>query len=332
MVSLRPLPFCPVAWLCLLALLLTSAPGLAQDHDLRAQQVADGVYVLAGANGLPDRDNQGRVGNLGFLVGDSGVVVIDTGSSRARGKELLAAIAAVTPLPVKAVLITHPAQEFLFGIAAFTDRGIPVYAHPDTPRLMRQRCDHCLETLNALLGERRMLGTRLDAPAVLPQALPAFDWQPGGRALDVHAGPPGAVPGNLWIRDRRTGVVFSGALLSVLRVPAVQDTRPADWQAALQTLLQSDISLVVPAYGPVAARHAAAGQVPLADAVSALAGYLAALDRTARQLYQQDVGLAGLGDAGELRDYADWASYPANHRLNVFYRYLQLETEDLAAH
>ena len=166
---------------------------------LQAQRLADGVYVLPGDTAAPDRHNQGRVGNLGFLIGRDGVVVIDTGSSRARALELMTAIRQVTHKHPKVVLISHPAQEFLFGNAAFIDRGAKVYAQAQTPRLMAERCDHCLETLRGDLGAARMAGTRL----ILPEPL---DFVPGpvvlaGRRLTVTEGPPGAVPGNLLIRD-----------------------------------------------------------------------------------------------------------------------------------
>ncbi|MDE3012125.1 MAG: MBL fold metallo-hydrolase [Pseudomonadota bacterium] len=298
-------------------------------RDDRAIEIAPGVHVLAGANAAPDAHNAGRVGNLGFVVGTTGVALIDTGSSRARAGELLAAVRRVTELPLKCVVITHPAQEFLFGAGLFLDQGVPVRAHPQTPVLMRQRCQHCLDTLEQDLGRERMAGTRLALPEALALPPPAIDL--GGRRLLVTAGPAGTVPGNLTVLDESSGVLFTGALLSIARIPGVQDTRPADWQAALQVLEQATVRLAVPAYGPVAARQPAPGQVDLDAARQALAGYFGALEAQARRLYAQAVPLDALERQALLPDYRNWNGYPATHVHNIFYRYLQLEAEDLAS-
>ena len=303
---------------------------LSGNDLLQAVQVADGVHVLPGAVAQPDAGNAGRVGNLGFVVGRTGVAVIDTGSSRARAGELLAAIREVTDLPLRAVLLTHPAQEFLFGAGLFIDQGVPVLAHPATPGLMARRCQHCLDTLTHELGAARMAGTRLALPA--PMSLPAAPLDLGGRRLQILIGPPGTVPGNLMVHDDATGVRFAGALLSIGRIPGLQDTRPADWQQALEALTAPDVEAVVPAYGPVAWRAPRAGQTSLVAASAALGGYFTDLEAQARGLYAAATPLAELADRAALPRYRDWNGYPATHLHNIFYRYLQLEAEDLSSH
>ena len=44
-----------------------------------AIKVADGVYMLRGVAGEADGETLGRVGNAGFIVGDTGVIAIDMG-------------------------------------------------------------------------------------------------------------------------------------------------------------------------------------------------------------------------------------------------------------
>jgi glyoxylase-like metal-dependent hydrolase (beta-lactamase superfamily II) len=150
--------------------------------------------------------------------------------------------------------------------------------------------------------------------------------------LHILVGPAGTVPGNLMVHDEATGVLFAGALLSVGRIPGVQDTRPADWQQALEALAAPDVDAVVPAYGPVAWPVPRPGQTGLGPARAALAGYFTDLEAQARALYAAATPLAELADRAALPRYRDWNGYPATHLHNIFYRYLQLEAEDLSSH
>lgn len=331
-----------------MALLATLAIGLgaatAADDWLHAQQIAPGVYVLRGEGAAPSPHNLGRVGNLGFLVGKTGVIVIDTGSSSARAHELIDAIRSVTPKPIQGVLISHPAQEVLFGDAVFKELGVPIWSQADTPRLMVQRCDHCLETLKQVLGEERMAGTRLELPTAHPFSNKPFTL--AGRTVSVLEGPKGTVPGNLVIRDEVTGVVFAGALLSVHRIPAVQDTTPVAWEQALTMLRDKSIFAIVPAYGPVvfsqraiqrkktakSLHHISEGSHPVIqidDAVDRLQGYLRELETQARDHYARRTPLEEVTQNIVPNGYSDWDDYSPNHAHNLFYRYLQLESEEL---
>src|SRR5262245_8842715 len=102
------------------ALLLALAAVLfAGCAAVRPVPLGDGVYLVQGAPGGVDRHTLGRTGNAGFVVGATGVLAIDTGTSWRHGNALLAAIRGVTDKPVRLVVITHARQEFLFGATAY---------------------------------------------------------------------------------------------------------------------------------------------------------------------------------------------------------------------
>jgi len=76
---------------------------------------------------------EGGGGNSGVIVGTNGVVVIDAKTTPAGGKELLDAIAKITPKPVTTVILTHSDGDHVNGLAAFPS-GVKVIAHENNKK------------------------------------------------------------------------------------------------------------------------------------------------------------------------------------------------------
>ncbi|HEY6353866.1 MAG TPA: MBL fold metallo-hydrolase, partial [Burkholderiaceae bacterium] len=221
----------------------------------RGIEIAPGVYMVAGTGGSADETNLGRIGNAGFIVGEAGVIAIDTGTSYAHGQALLAAIRDITDQPVRVALITHTQAEFLFGGAAFREQGIPIRMHRRTAGLMASRCETCLKTLRQIVGEEPMRGTTMYKADQEFDATHELDLI--GRPVQVLYFGHSSGPGDIAVLDRRSTVLYAGGLLDARRVPDIQDSDLAGWHKALIELRALRVATVVPGHG------AAASALPL---------------------------------------------------------------------
>ena len=85
------------------------------------QEVSAGVYAYV------QPDGTWWINNTGFLTGPQGVISIDACSTERRTRAYQAAIAAVTPAPVRTVLNTHHHGDHTFGNCLFP--GAAIVAH-----------------------------------------------------------------------------------------------------------------------------------------------------------------------------------------------------------
>src|SRR3974390_3875899 len=121
--SSRRMGFHRVLLCIVLALAPASISARAEQQALPVTEVAPGVFVHVGDISLMTRENEGAIANVGFVVGDNAVAVIDTGGSVREGRQLLAAVRAKTDKPLRYVVNTHGPPDHAFGNAAFLAEG-----------------------------------------------------------------------------------------------------------------------------------------------------------------------------------------------------------------
>jgi len=283
-------------------------------------ELASGVYMVPGTGGEPDATNVGRIGNAGFIVGRTGVLAVDTGTSYLHGRALLTAIRSVTDQPVRLVLITHTRQEFLFGAAAFREQGIPIAMQQAAARLMASRCDTCLQTLRTTLGDDAMRATTMFAPDrafVEPLEIDAAALI--GRPIQLLYFGHSSGPGDIAVYDPRTRTLFAGGLLDAQRVPDVIDSDLARWGDALRSLQALPVDVIVPGHGPAGSKRV----------ITQVERYLDQLTTRVRALLKAGAPLSEVPDSTALPDFASWDQYDTVHRRNAALVYLRYEREQL---
>lgn len=304
-------------------LLPAGPPALATEpppaEPLAVVEVAPGVFVHQGRPEDFTPENQGGIGNAGFVVGERGVAVIDTGGSRREGEALLAAVRARTDLPITHVVATHVHPDHLLGNAAFRrgGAGAAVFVgHAKLPARLAEAGPYYLANMRSLLGPS-FAGTELVPPTLTVADRLTIDLG-GGRTLALRAWPTAHTNTDLTVLDEATGTLFAGDLLFVERLPVV-DGSLLGWLAATDGLARLPAARVVPGHGPASAPWPAALAPQRAYLESLRDGVRAALEgnRTLEQAVAEVTVPPG----------QSWLLAGANHPRNVTASYTELEWE-----
>src|SRR5690242_18691674 len=117
----------------LLSFLCISALSTVTAAPLPMVEVAPGVYVHAGVHEDAAAANDDAIANIGFIVGDAAVMVIDPGGSAVEGAALREAVVAATDKPIRYVVLTHVHPDHIFGAAAFRDDAPAFIGHARLP-------------------------------------------------------------------------------------------------------------------------------------------------------------------------------------------------------
>src|SRR5579872_1173001 len=242
---------------------------------LHLVEVASGLFVSHGVHAEATPANEGAIANCGFIVGEKGVAVIDTGGCRLWGERLREAIRAVTALPVTTVILTHMHPDHVFGTSAFLGDQPAVIAHAKLPRALANREEsyrrHLMEALGPLAA-----GSDLVMPTAIVADRMTIDL--GGRALFLTAHKTAHTDNDLSVFDQKTSMLWAGDLLFMERIP-VLDGSLLGWLEVMEALAMIDAKAVVPGHGP----HSAAWP----EALQAQRRYLGGLRDGIRALLRQ---------------------------------------------
>ena len=213
---------------------------------LETTPVAPGIHVRRGVDEDASRTNDDAIANSGFIVGRDAVAVVDPGGSLHDGARLRARIRAVTPLPIRHVVLSHGHPDHIFGAGAFVDDKPQFVGHHRLPSDLAQRGEYYRAGLEAILGKGRA------GPVILPTRLVAERDQIdlGDRVLVLQAHGVAHSACDLSVFDTATDTLLLGDLLFVQRVPAL-DGRLTGWQRELSALKTVTARRAVPGHGPV---------------------------------------------------------------------------------
>jgi len=205
--------------------------------------------------------------NIGVVMADAGLVVIDTRASHVEADELQEELRTLTPLPVRWVIDTHWHWDHTFGNSRFPDAEI--WGHDLCRKNMVERGDSMKDDAAAWLPERK---AEFDAVEIVPPSKVVTDTAQidlGSQLVTMSYHGLGHTDADLVISVGE--VSFMGDLLEEGSPPVFDDGYPLSWPRTLRSALGTTTSLLVPGHGNTMDLAAALSQLEEIEAVAALA-------------------------------------------------------------
>jgi cyclase len=240
---------------------LFAAGGLAAQPapgtNLEVLQVRPNFYMIAGAGG-----------NIGLQVGADGVVVVDSGAA-ASADAVVAAIAKVTPQPIRYVIDTSADPDHVGGNATVAKAGQTLFTQGGGAGIGADFLGGAASILSVEQVLTRMSGKSSRFPV---EAWPTETFhQPrkyfylNGEGIEVFHQPAAHTDGDAIVFFRRSDVVVAGDVFDTTRFPVIDIAKGGSIQgeiAALQKLVDTAIpsvpivsreegTLIIPGHGRI---------------------------------------------------------------------------------
>ncbi len=303
------------------ALALVAAPLLgrlpaAAGATIEVSEIAPGVFVHQGRYEVQSPENRGDISNAGFVVGDEAVAVIDTLGSAKVGRELRAAIKAVTDKPIRYVVNTHMHPDHVFGNAAFKEDAPQFVGHHKLRRGLDARAGTYMTSGKAMLGDDAFEGCEIILPTVEVKDRLTLDL--GGRTLVCEAQPTAHTDNDLIVTDSKTDTAFLGDLLFSQHIPTL-DGSLRGWMTLIDQIEKRQVARVVPGHGP----HA----MHLPEAILPEKRYWAVVAADVRALIKDGKDLTDATKTAGQSERGNWKLFDQYHVRNVTSAYAELEWE-----
>ena len=210
-----------------------------------------GTTIVELADGVFARLHEGLT-NAGIIVGDDGVMVIDTQATPAMAQDVIARVREVTDKPIKYVVLSHYHAVRVLGASAYRAEGLQeIIASQGTYELIVER------------GAQDMRSEYERFPRLFQafESIPGLTWPTlvfkeeitlSMSGLEVHVLHPGAghTRGDtvVWVPAEK--VLFSGDLVECDAACYTGDAQLADWPTTLAALREFGAERLLPGRGP----------------------------------------------------------------------------------
>ncbi|MFI5260998.1 MAG: MBL fold metallo-hydrolase [Candidatus Limnocylindrales bacterium] len=193
--------------------------------------------------------------NIGAILGDDGVLIVDTRISHRQADEILADLRSLTAFPVRAVVNTHGHNDHAFGNHRF--RPAPIWGHARCGRMIRDTGTAQIAALSKAIPAlaEELAEVVLDPPdRTFDDTGITVDFDAGGRRVELRYLGRGHTDNDVVVLVPDADVLFAGDLVENGAPPFFGDGYPMEWPATVERMVDLVTGAVIPGHGDVGDR------------------------------------------------------------------------------
>lgn len=289
-------------------------------RDYPFTQVAENTWVIHGPLEMPNVANQGFMNNPGIVITDTGIVLVDPGSSLQSGEMVLRMIKQVSDKPVVAVFNTHVHGDHWLGNqairAAYPDA--PIYGHTEMLAMVADGAGDTWVDLMDRLTEGATRGTEVVAPG---HAVKHGDTvKVGNKTFRIHHYGQAHTLTDIMIEIEEDGVIFLGDNVTADRIPRLSDGTFMGNINAIDKIMESNAKTWIPGHGPTGDK----------SIVSTYREYLQAVYAAAKEAFSNDMDSSDVKaiSVKTTTKYKDWSGYDEELGPHGAQAYMEVEAAE----
>ncbi len=309
--------------LCLPLSIIASEPQASKAAAIRADypliSLNSHSFVVHASTQTPNPENQGFMNNVGIILTQAGVVVVDPGGTIQAGEWVLERIKEKTQAPVVAVFNTHIHGDHWLANHAIKNAypDAKIYAHPN---MIAEAAIEGAVWVKDML--RWTEGASAGTQALVPDSPVNHgdEIRVGEKTFRIHHYAPAHTKTDIMVEVVEDSSVFLGDNVFNQRMTRMDDGNFAGNIAAIDQVLALKLKHYIPGHGP-------SGGIEVAERFQA---YLKAVYDGVKTHYE-----AGLSDF-EIKDkiyssLSEWQAWPGFERQlgkHISLSYLEIEAAD----
>jgi quinoprotein relay system zinc metallohydrolase 2 len=288
------------------------------DENYSVTEVTNGIFYHQGIDEDATEQNIGAIANVGFIIGERCVAIIDSGGSYLEGTYLRREVKKHTDLPICYVINTHVHPDHILGNAAFKVDSPQFIGHEKLPAAIAARQEYFAKTFQEILG-KAYTGTEFISPSLTVSVEKPIKIDLGNRILTLTAYSTSHTDNDLTVLDNITKTLWTGDLLFINRIPAL-DGSINGWLKTMQQLQTMDLNFVIPGHGKAGSDE---WQQGLIDQIR----YFTVLRTGIRDIISNMGTIDEATETVGLQEANNWELFQQYHRRNITASFVELEWE-----
>jgi glyoxylase-like metal-dependent hydrolase (beta-lactamase superfamily II) len=204
------------------------------------------IYALLGPTELPNKNNRGYMVNSTVIIGDKGVILVDTGFTDEIGRHIKKIIAEITDKPVTHVINTHHHGDHTLGNSEFKGAEI----------MGSEKCKTTIETNGYEWIGIAEQTTGLKLPNTRPVA-PNITYTEGKHTNITLQGvkfvmwvPQGShTPTDMMVHLPDENLLIAGDILVDTIMPSFRDGHVKTWISTMKQIIDLKPAKIIPGHG-----------------------------------------------------------------------------------